>query len=141
MIIALLMAVALPTLLGSIDRTNDRGAQSDLRRSLVVALAIASDQGGWFRTGPLCASSAIDAADMAAGEPAVGYVDGVDADPTDNQVGVAALGPTCAEFRMIRRSKSDRFFGLSANRDGRVGYCKGELSAVVSSSPCVAESW
>lgn len=141
MIIALLMAVAIPTLLGSISRSYDRAAQSDLRKSLVVVMAIASDQGGWFRTSPTCAADPIGGADMTAAEPAVGYADGVDAEPADNQVGVQVLGGACSEIRLIRKSKSDSFFGLSARRAGPVGYCEGTLAQVSSAAPCSAPGW
>src|SRR4051794_6796638 len=64
LIIAILIAIAIPTFLGAQNRARDRGAQSDLRNGLTAAKTLATDSAGLFQVSGVN----IVAADMTATE-------------------------------------------------------------------------
>jgi type II secretory pathway pseudopilin PulG len=69
LIIAILLAIAIPTFLGAQDRARDRGAQSDLRNALTAAKTIATDDAGLF--------SGITVASLTSAEGSLKYNSGV----------------------------------------------------------------
>ncbi len=75
LIIAILMAIAIPTFLGAQDRARDRGAQSNLRNAMTAAKTIATDSAGLFlnRAG---ATTILDAVDLLAAEGSLVFING-----------------------------------------------------------------
>ena len=67
LIIAILLAIAIPTFLGARNRANDRAAQSSLRNALTGAKTIFTDQQDY---------SFADATTLAANEPSLTFVAG-----------------------------------------------------------------
>src|SRR3954449_7084290 len=49
LIIAILIAIAIPTFLGVQNRAKDRAAQSDLRNAITAAKTLATDSAGLFQ--------------------------------------------------------------------------------------------
>jgi type IV pilus assembly protein PilA len=65
LIIAILLAIAIPTFLGARNRANDRAAQSSLRNALTAAKTIYTDQQDYTQA---------DATTLAAVEPSLTFV-------------------------------------------------------------------
>ena len=65
LIIAILIAIAVPTFLGARERAQDRAVQSNLRNSLTASKVVYSDDGDY---------SGISAASLGAVEPAIAFV-------------------------------------------------------------------
>jgi type IV pilus assembly protein PilA len=105
LIIAILLAIAIPTFLGAQDRARDRGAQSELRNALTAAKTIATDNAGQFQTGdPL---AAIVATDMEIAEGSLTYNDAFDPDVATEEITVDA---SADDIILYTQSESDTFF-------------------------------
>ena len=124
LIIAILIAIAIPTFLGAQNRARDRGAQSDLRNGLTAAKTLATDSAGLFQV----SGNNINSSDMNATEPSLKFVAMASADAThvgvvtEDQASPAQAG---AYITLVKKSASGTFFGISADKDGRVTYCRG----------------
>ena len=143
LIIAILLAIAIPTFLGAQDRARDRGAQSNLRNSLTAAKVIATDNAGLFYS---TGTAVILAADMLAAEPSLVFSDTV-ADKDTVFVKTAAAG---ADIVLVTVSAKalDAFYGITATSSGVVKKCKATtLAAINTGALCVtvagtpATSW
>lgn len=128
LIIAILLAIAIPTFLGAQDRARDRGAQSDLRNALTAAKTLATDEAGLFMSG----ATAIDAADMELAEPSLTF--GTAADTDTISVTTEAAG---ANILLVTESESDTFYGIRADSQGAVTYCTGTTAPTA----CTADEW
>jgi type IV pilus assembly protein PilA len=112
LIIAILLAIAIPTFLGAQDRARDRGAQSQLRNALMTTVTVSSlvEAEGALTfngaTGVTTANENITLVKTTTGTPA-----GSDA------------------VLLYTRSASGDWFGIAASRTGQVGYCKGASAA------------
>ena len=150
LIIAILLAIAIPTFLGAQNRAKDRAAQSDLRNALTAAKTIATDQEGYFRTNT---TTAITETDLFNAEKSQSFVAGAG---TVDAVGVTVVSDTSTPaavgqaIRLMKKSKSSDgyFWGIVAQRDGTVTFCKADASAditLVAGSPattsCTATSF
>ncbi|HEC10679.1 MAG TPA: type II secretion system protein [Acidimicrobiales bacterium] len=142
LIIAILLAVAVPSFLGARSRALDRATQANVRLSLTSALALQADD-GFFPT-----AAAMPAA-MSTAEPSMSYVaSNVDsADFETMSVGVdagrytivvAALSKTgrCYYVRDDTRAGTGIEFGTRA--DGAAGNCRADDVSNVSWS---FDSW
>jgi type IV pilus assembly protein PilA len=98
LIIAILIAIAIPTFLGMRKRAQDRAAQSDLRNGYTAAKAHFTD--GETYTG-------FDEILAAEGEPSLDWVDGVPTVDT-RQVGIETANGTTV--RLLRFSQSGTVF-------------------------------
>ena len=148
LIIAILLAIAIPTFLGAQNRAKDRAAQSDLRNALTAAKTIATDQEGYFRT---TTAAAITPADMLAAESSLTFAAGAG---TVDDVGVTVVadagGAVGQAVLLMKRSKSSDgyFWAIVAQRDGTVKYCKADAAADITlvagtpaTSTCAANSF
>lgn len=99
MIIAVLIAIAIPSFLGFRSSAQDRSAQSDVRNVLLVEKAI------WLETGDYVAGDAAGEADILAFEPSV-VIDQTGVD------GVSALLADADTVCIQRISASDKAFGI-----------------------------
>jgi type IV pilus assembly protein PilA len=129
LIIAILLAIAIPTFLGAQDRARDRGAQSNLRNAITAAKTIATDQAGQF--------TGIDGAAMEIAEGSLTYVDGVT--PAIGVVAVEVDG-SAPDSSIILQTKSDSgaVFAICANSKGEVSYAK---AAVADATGCTLPKW
>lgn len=147
LIIAILLAIAIPTFLGAQDRARDRGAQSDLRNALTAAKTVATDHEGAFSQD--LAGTAIDAALMEATEPSLTFSDtaaDVETLPTiivavsDGLLSDATEGTTNGVIFLDRKSGSGKYFGVCTDYTGAVLYAQDDAAQVVLAD-CVDERW
>lgn len=119
LIIAILMAIAIPTFLGAQERAQDRGAQSNLRNALTAAKTIATDNSGTFTSD---GTTAITDVNMETAEPSLTYVDGDPVVvPAVGNVAVAAPAGG-ANIVFYTQSASNTFFCIGATSAGTVVY-------------------
>lgn len=135
LIIAILIAIAIPTFLGAQNRARDRGAQSDLRNALTASKTLATDSAGLFQVSGVN----ITATDMHATEPSLNFVAMASADSAN--VGVLTEG-TGDSITLVKKSASGTYFGISATKDGVVTYCKNAaLTSIDTAAECTLTSW
>src|SRR5687767_1873584 len=100
LVIAILIAIGLPTFLGSRSRAQDRAAQSELRAGLAGGLTYFTKAGSWTGFDDLAAKEA---------EPTLEWLDG--GDPPADEISIEIhFG---SDLLMIRRSGSGTYFCLS----------------------------
>jgi type IV pilus assembly protein PilA len=128
LIIAILIAIAIPTFLGLRERAQNRAAQSDLRNALTAAKAFYTDDETY--TGFVVATAE-------ATEPSLNWVLGAPAADTD-QVGIDD-GTTGNTARFLRHSASGTFFCIQ-DVNGVTGYGDG-ATAVAAETDCAATAW
>jgi len=120
LIIAILIAIAIPTFLGAQNRARDRGAQSDLRNAVTAAKTISTDDAGLFtNTNVTTLGAAEGALDFVAMASASQDAIGVDID--------VAADPQTALF--VKQSASSTWFGMGTDSSGAVVKCKADDSA------------
>ena len=129
LIIAILVAIAIPTFLGARSRAQDRAAQSDLRNSLLAAEVHYTDNESYD----------IAAADLAAIEPELApYTEDMVIAATDFGVHFAE---TDTAIVFVRQSASGTFFCVSKDEATGTTYLSGALAAVDTSAECNGASW
>ena len=130
LIIAILMAIAIPTFLGAQDRARDRGAQSNLRNAITAAKTLATDQSGFFldNSGAVLAETV-----LAAAEPSLSF---------SGTAGIGTIDVTTSaggvDILLVTESASGKFFGIKATSAGLVTYCS-DPTAVPTT--CTATKW
>ena len=113
LIIAILLAIAIPTFLGAQDRARDRGAQSELRNALTAAKTIATDDAGLFTN--------VSTGTLTSAEGSLTYASNVA--PVVDIVSVSVqTGST--ELILQTESASGTTFAICANSSGLVEYAK-----------------
>ena len=132
MIIAILMAIAIPTFLGAQDKAKDRAAQSDLRNGLTAAKVIATDNAGKFYSS---GTTLIDATAMQAAEPSLTFSDSV-ADSSTVYVKAAAAGADIVLVKVSAKSAT-AFYGITADSSGAVKKCTAaDLASIDTGAEC-----
>jgi type IV pilus assembly protein PilA len=129
LIIAILLAIAIPTFLGAQDRARDRAAQSNLRNGITAAKTIATDSDGFFKDNDATAA-AIDASDLRAVEGSLTWVDGA-AGTSTGTVYVAEVAADGSNITLLSKSGSGTFFCMKATSGGAVKYGKGTTAGAV----------
>ena len=109
LIIAILLAIAIPTFLGSQNKAKDRSAQSSLRNTVTAAKSIFTDSSDY--------STATTTA-LAAGEPSITFV---------------ATGTASANAKTVSvnpgTSVSTVFYGAAKSASGTCFYIKDDINA------------
>ena len=116
LIIAILLAIAIPTFLGAQDRARDRGAQSELRNALTAAKTIATDDAGLFTN--------VTTATLLTAEGSLKYNEGA---AVAKEVSVAK--PDNTQLLLQTKSASGTTFAICANSSGQVKYAKVAVDA------------
>jgi type IV pilus assembly protein PilA len=144
MIIAVLLAIAIPTFLGSKNKAEDRSAQSSLRNTVTAARTIYTDGSDY--------SKATDAA-LKAAEPSLAFVAAgtASADPKTVSVnGATSTGSTPATvFYAAAKSKGGSCYyirddvnaGTTYYKVGATGTCTGTAAAAVTATDYKADGW
>ena len=122
LIIAILIAIAIPTFLGAQNRARDRGAQSDLRNGITAAKTIATDDEGQF--------TGVNVTTLQEAEGALSFA----STGTVDDIGVVGGGTTATHVLLYKQSASDTWYGLVASKNGSVKYCAGAAAADVNST-------
>ena len=135
MIIAILMAIAIPTFLGAQTKAKDRAAQSDLRNGLTAAKVISTDNAGLFYS---TGTTLILASDMNTAEPSLTFSDTV-ADTKTVYVKAAAAG---ADIDLVKQTASGtKFYGITSTSNGVVSKCyAAALATIDTGAKCVTVS-
>jgi type IV pilus assembly protein PilA len=128
LIIAILIAIAIPTFLGLRRRAQDRSAQSDLKNGHTAAKAFYTD-GDTF--------TGFDAADGESIEPALAWVDS--ATPGAGQTGVA--GVTSTTVVLNRVSASGQQFCLAEDASATGGVVRGVGGAATYAACDALANW
>lgn len=124
MILAILMAIAIPTFLGAQDKSKDRSAQSDLTNGIVAAKTLATDCAGSFYRAGACTTVLDGTTDMVGAEAGITFGNGVAAANTTT-VGVLSTGTAIV---LLKQSKAgsganSRWYGITASASGVVDKC------------------
>jgi len=112
LIIAILLAIAIPTFLGAQDRARDRAAQSDLRNGITAAKTIATDDAGQMTN--------VSVSSLTTAEGAITFA-GIG---SATVVGVENSATASDAVYLYKGSASGKYFGLATNKSGKVGFCK-----------------
>jgi type IV pilus assembly protein PilA len=128
LIIAILIAIAIPTFLGLRERAQDRAAQSDLRNAMTAAKAFYTDDETYTNFNVAAAEATEPSLNWVAGAPAVDTDQtGIDGDTAGNTA------------RFLRHSASGSFFCLQ-DVNGVTGYGDG-ATAAAAETDCAAVAW
>ena len=106
LIIAILIAIAIPTFLGLRRRAQDRSAQSNLRNGLTAAKAYFTDADTY--TGFVADAPAPNTNDGEGIEPSLTWVDGAPGAATIGTVGITQVTPTQLTLE-VRSASTARF--------------------------------
>jgi type IV pilus assembly protein PilA len=115
MIIAVLLAIAIPTFLGSQNKAKDRSAQSSLRNTLTAAKTIYTDGQDYTAAGPGLAAAAAPAGNLVRAEPSLAFVVPGTASTDPKTVSVATTAST--------------FYGAAMSSSGTCYYIKDDIAA------------
>ena len=126
LIIAILIAIAIPTFLGARNRANDRAAQSSLRNALTAAKTSFTDTGDY---------SGATAANLATIEPSLTFV--VGASTGFKSVSVIAPAAGQANWWAESLSKSGKCFGIE-DKSGNGGGTSYAGTTTALAPPCTA---
>jgi len=133
LIIAILIAIAIPTFLGAQNRARDRGAQSDLRNAVTAAKTISTDDSGQMTN--------VTVTSLTAAEGALTFGTAGDQDT----IGVVKSTDAADAVLLYKQSASGTWFGIEADSTGAVGYCKGTgdtaPAEVTTSEGCNDAGW
>jgi type IV pilus assembly protein PilA len=142
LIIAILLAIAIPTFLGAQNRAKDRGAQSNLRNSLTAAKTIATDNEGVFTT--------VSSTTLNTAEPSLTHIaTGLTGTSTSKEIhvavsngilGNASEGTGSGVLLLTVRSASGSYFGICADYKGTVKYAQA-ASAEAAIGDCTADKF
>ncbi len=131
LIIAILIAIAVPTFLGARERAQDKAAQSDLRNALTAAKVLYTDNQSYDQT----------AANLAAVEPSLSFSDTV-GNASTSVVGIVGAAD---EILFVRVSDTaDTVFAIYENEATGTNSCSGaNIAAVDTVAECDAldNSW
>jgi type IV pilus assembly protein PilA len=123
LIIAILIAIAIPTFLGARQRSNDRAAQSNLRNALVAEKTYFTGAQSYTAT----------ASDLTAVENSLTYQNGPGAEAKSNEVYVAVSGSGDDTVELASRSAGGDCFWLRDAAGGATSY--GTTSGACTTSP------
>ena len=113
MIIAVLLAIAIPTFLGSKNKAEDRSAQSSLRNALTAAKTIYTDSSDYTKA---------DTTTLAAGEPALSFVV---AGTASGDAKTISVSTTTSAFYGAAKSKGGTCYYIKDTATAGTTYAKG----------------
>ena len=133
LIIAILIAIAIPTFLGAQGKARERSAQSDIRNGLTAAKTLAVDSAGSF--------SAVTADALDAAEPSLNF--DVIANTSETVVGVVVEGSGTSVTLARRTANAGAFYCITATSAGVVTRgTAATLAAVDTAAECIsATDW
>jgi type IV pilus assembly protein PilA len=116
LIIAILLAIAIPTFLGARNRANDRAAQSSLRNALTAAKTIFTDAQDYTQAG---------ATSLTAVEPSLTFVDTGVASTTFKEVSVNATASATWSAATLSKSGTCYWIKDASGQAGKTTYGSG----------------
>ena len=138
LIMAILMAIAIPTFLGAQNKAKDASVKSDLRNALTSAKSLAADQAGKFVS---AGTTVLTATDLNTAEPGLTFA----AASSTTAIGVfvnSTSGSEGNDITLVKQSKSgSKFFAITSTSGGVTKSCSGATEAAVNTNAlCVAAS-
>jgi type IV pilus assembly protein PilA len=115
MIIAVLMAIAIPTFLGSQNKAKDRSAQSSLRNGLTAAKTIYTDSQDYTQAGAGVSTGTAPVGNLVRAEPSLTFVVAATASADPKTVSVSTTATV--------------FYGAAKSASGNCYYIKDDISA------------
>jgi type IV pilus assembly protein PilA len=136
LIIAILIAIALPTFLGLRERAQNRAAQSNLRNGLAAAKAYFTD----FESYDPAGAEVFNAAEGDAIEPSLDWVNGTA--PTTGQLGVVTASVDQNTLQLVALSASGDWYCIQddAGVTGYGGFIAANTAAAVTAA-CGNAAW
>lgn len=132
LIIAILIAIAIPTFLGARKRAQDRGAQSNLRNALTAAKTYYTDAETFV---------GLNAAKGEELEPSLTWAD-IAAAPPAGTVGIVTLLTSATVVQMVTLSSSGTFFCILETSGSGTTFGRGDTYAAVDTpAECAASTW
>lgn len=132
LIIAILIAIAVPTFLGARERAQDRAAQSDLRTGLVAAKVFYTDGETFDAT----------ATQLEAIEPNIDWVKPAAAGQGQGVVGYTNIAVGGDDALLVAESQSGTWFCIYENETAGTTYGTGAAFADVdTAADCALDSW
>jgi type IV pilus assembly protein PilA len=132
LIIAILIAIAIPTFLGARKRAQDRGAQSNLRNALTAAKTYYTDAETFV---------GLNAAKGEELEPSLTWAD-IAAAPPAGTVGIVTLLTSATAVHMVTLSSSGTFFCILETSGSGTTFGRGAAYADVdAAADCAASTW
>jgi type IV pilus assembly protein PilA len=129
LIMAILMAIAIPTFLGSQNKAKDASVKSDLRNGLTTAKSAAADNAGVFDSTAAAAVTTLTAA-----EPGLSFA----AASSTAAIGVF-VGTAGADITLVKLSKGGKYYAITSTSGGVTKSCSAATEAAVDSNlECVA---
>lgn len=119
LIVAILIAIGIPTFLGARTKGQDRAAQVELRQGLLTAKSYYTDNESFAAATQAATETAYEAL-----EPTLDFTTLAGANKDD--LGVAA---TADEVLMVVQSSSNTWFGIAETESGGTTYCKTTAAA------------
>jgi type IV pilus assembly protein PilA len=134
LIIAILMAIAIPTFLGAQNKAKDRSAQSDLRNGITDVRTVATDNSGVLQDSTVLPDVATWVTKLAASEPNITFA-ASDGSAEKGTVDVNLEGTSDdATLTLYTKSASGKYFGETTDGTGKITTCEGDAVADVSSN-------
>ena len=138
LIIAVLLAIAVPTYLRSQRSAAERAAQSDLRTAISAAKLVAAES-----SPDLFQIDGVDVtpADLKATEPALEFDELANANT--RRVGVV-VSDGGSVITLLKQSTAGEWYGIAADASGTITFCSGEALADcddATSDPYATGSW
>jgi type IV pilus assembly protein PilA len=129
MIIAVLLAIAIPTFLGSQNKAKDRSAQSSLRNTVTAARTIYTDSSDYSKA---------DKAALKLAEPSLAFEDAgtASADPKTVSVSPGTAGSTV--FYAAAKSKGGNCYYIKDDVNGGTTYAKVDKSGTCTATAAAA---
>lgn len=132
LIIAILIAIAIPTFLGARERAQDKGAQSDLRNALTAAKVLYTDASDYQDA---------TAAELVAVEPSLSFVAGAASGSAD-VVGVTTTADTVLLTKVSASGTAFCIYDNVANPSAGTTYGSGAaIGDVDAAGDCGDASW
>lgn len=132
LIIAILMAIAIPSYFGTVRRSKDRAAQSNLRNAMTAARTIATEHQGLFMDPDT--GNPIDDASLESAEGALQILDGgefVDAGQADVRAVSVKTATDGYQIVFVTKSESGRYFCIRVDDQGRTFFARGSSEAAL----------
>jgi type IV pilus assembly protein PilA len=128
LIMAILMAIAIPTFLGAQNKAKDSSAKADLRNAMTAAKSLSADQGGNFTT--------VTHGALTTSEPGIKFA----AVGSKTAVGVY-VGTAGADITLVKESKGGTFFAITSTEAGVTASCSSDdITVINTNAGCVGES-
>lgn len=131
LIIAILLAIAIPTFLGARERAQDRAAQSDLRNALTAGKVLYTDTESYDVT----------VAQLDGVEPSLDFVESVAAADVDTDTVGYVHAADGSDVVFVTESEAGDFFCIAEDEDTGTTYNSGTLASVDSAAECNQASW